>query len=190
MKRFIAFLCALLPACGGSYPPLDTVDSVDLQRYAGKWYEIARLPNSFQDDCWNSTAEYEIIDSETIRVINRCEEDSAGGEIDDVNGKAWVVEGSRNTKLKVSFFWPFKGDYWILELDEDYRWVAVGTPSRKYLWIMAREPRWDIVPLEDLKRRLADKGFDVSKLISTNNYPVAVRDAAPPRIEQQDENTD
>ena len=180
MKHFLASICVLLVGCGGSHPPLDTVDTVDLDRYMGTWYEIMRLPNSFQSDCWNSTAEYEIIDSETVRVINRCREDSVRGEESSVTGKAWVVEGSNNSKLKVSFFWPFKGDYWILELDENYQWVAVGAPSREYLWIMARQPRWDAVPLEDLKRRLAAKGFDVSKLIATNNYPVAIRAAAPP----------
>jgi len=180
MKRILTFLCVIIPACGGSYAPLDTVNAVDLQRYAGTWYEIARLPNSFQKNCWNSTAEYQIINSETIRVINRCEEDSAGGEIDDVTGKAWVVEGSNNAKLKVSFFWPFKGDYWILELDEDYQWVAVGTPSREYLWIMAREPRWDAVPLEDVKARLAAKGFDIDRLVYRNNYPIAARNIAAP----------
>ncbi len=180
MKRLLALFCIFLPACGGSYAPLETVASVDLQRYAGKWYEIARLPNSFQKDCWNSTAEYEIIDSETIRVVNRCEEDSAGGAMDDATGKAWVVEGSNNAKLKVSFFWPFKGDYWILELDDDYQWVAVGTPSREYLWIMAREPRWDAVPLEDVKSRLAAKGFDVEQLMYRNNYPIATKDVAEP----------
>ncbi len=180
MKRILVILCALLPACGGDYPPLDTVASVDLTRYAGKWYEIMRLPNSFQSDCWNSTAEYELIDAETVRVINRCREDSVRGEEDSVTGKAWVVEGSNNSKLKVSFFWPFKGDYWIIELDKDYQWVAVGAPSRKYLWIMARQPRWDAVPLEDLKARLAAKGFDVTKLIATNDYPLAIRDAVVP----------
>lgn len=184
MKKLIALLCTFLAGCGGNYPPLDTVEYVDLERYAGMWYEIARLPNSFQKDCWNSSAEYRIIDSETIRVINRCNEDSADGEIDDVTGKAWVVEGSGNAKLKVSFFWPFKGDYWILELDENYQWVAVGTPSRKYLWIMAREQRWDAVPLEDVKQRLASKGFDVSKLMYTNNYRVGSMDAAAPRREK------
>ncbi len=181
MKRLILLLAILIPSCGGDYAPLDTVDSVDLNRYTGKWYEIMRLPTSFQEGCWNSTAEYEIIDAETVRVINRCREDSAKGEASSVTGKAWVVEGSNNSKLKVSFFWPFKGDYWILELDEDYQWVAIGAPSREYLWIMARQPRWDAVPLEDLKARLTAKGFDVTKLIATNDYPRAVRDAAPPK---------
>ena len=171
MKKLIALFCTFLAGCGGNYPPLDTVESVDLERYAGTWYEIARLPNSFQKDCWNSTAEYQIIDSETIRVINRCEEDSVGGEIDDVTGKAWVVEGSGNAKLKVSFFWPFKGDYWILLLDDDYRWVAVGTPSREYLWIMAREPYPSYLPLDWIKQELRKKGFDVTKLIPGRSLP-------------------
>ncbi|MCB2206026.1 lipocalin family protein [bacterium] len=169
MKRIPVLLTLTMIAiagCGGSYPPLETVERVDLERYAGKWYEIARLPNSFQEDCWNSTAEYTLIDDETVRVINRCEEDSVGGEIDDVEGKAWVVEGSNNAKLKVSFFWPFKGDYWILMLDDAYQWVAVGTPSREYLWIMARDPQPDYLPLDRIKQELARKGFDVTKLIS------------------------
>lgn len=165
MKRILTFLAMLIPACGGNHPPLETVDSVDLDRYMGKWYEIARLPNSFQEDCWNSTAEYEIIDSETVRVINRCEEDSTGGPIDEVTGKAWVVEGSNNAKLKVSFFWPFKGDYWILELDDEYRWVAVGTPSREYLWILAREPEMEEEIYQSLLSKLSEKGFDVTQLI-------------------------
>lgn len=148
----------------------------------GKWYEIERLKNSFQKNCWNSTAEYEIIDAETVRVINRCRKDSVSGEENSVNGKAWVVEGSGNSKLKVSFFWPFKGDYWIIELDKDYQWVAVGAPSREYLWIMARQPRLDAVPLEDVKARLAAKGFDVTKLISTTEYLPGSIDIVEPAV--------
>ena len=169
MKRIIPLLALILPSCGGNYPPLDTVPSVDLERYMGTWHEIARLPNSFQKHCWNSTAEYALMDGGTVRVINRCEQDSSGGEIDEAVGKAWVVEGSGNAKLKVSFFWPFRGDYWILELDPDYRWVAVGTPSREYLWILARERSIDDELYTTLLRRLKDKGFDTSRLITRND---------------------
>ena len=167
MKRIFALFCIFLPACGGSYAPLETVASVDLQRYAGKWYEIARLPNSFQKDCWNSTAEYEIIDSETIRVVNRCEEDSAGGAMDDATGKAWVVEGSNNAKLKVSFFWPFKGNYWIIDLNPDYQWAVVGEPSRKYLWILSRTPTMYEAVYQGIIERLSQKGYDPARLHKT-----------------------
>ncbi len=133
MKYFSIFLSAIMiSGCGSSnYPPLDVVDYVDVQKYLGKWYEIARLPNSFQEGCFCTTAEYELIDEETIRVINRCREDGLNGDVDEASGKAFIVEGSNNAKLRVQFFWPFKGDYWILELDQDnYEYAMVGTPSR------------------------------------------------------------
>lgn len=149
--------------CSSSYPPLDVVDSVDIQRYLGKWYEIARLPNSFQKGCDCTTAEYSIIDSTTLRVINKCLKD---GEIDDAKGKAFVVEGSNNAKLRVQFFWPFRGDYWIIELDkENYQYAVVGTPSREYLWILSRTPVMDNQLYESLTANLKEKGFDVGKLL-------------------------
>ena len=166
MKHLILILCALVGGCaGGDYPPLDVVDKVDVQRYLGVWHEIARLPNSFQKDCACSTAEYSIIDETTLRVVNSCNEDTPGGELDVANGKAFIVEGSNNAKLRVQFFWPFRGDYWILELDDDYQWVVVGTPSREYLWILAREQQLADPTYAMLLDRIQKKGFDVSKLI-------------------------
>ncbi|MBA4320042.1 MAG: hypothetical protein C0412_16700 [Flavobacterium sp.] len=162
---------ALLFGCGtANYAPLETVDKVDVQRYLGKWYEIANLPNSFQKGCNCTTAEYTLIDSETIRVINRCNKDSVNGEIDEAKGKAFVVENSGNAKLRVQFFWPFRGDYWILELDkEKYSYAVVGEPSRKYLWILAREPKMDETTYNMLVERCRQKGFDVTKLQKTKH---------------------
>jgi apolipoprotein D and lipocalin family protein len=155
--------------CGSAnYAPLETVDKVDIQRYLGKWYEIANLPNSFQKGCTCSTAEYSLIDSETVRVINSCNKDSVNGEQDQVKGKAFVVENSGNAKLRVQFFWPFRGDYWIIELDkEKYSYAVVGTPSRKYLWILAREPKMDDATYNMLLEKCRQKGFDVSKVVKT-----------------------
>lgn len=166
----ILFLAILLVSCGTSnYPFLATVDHVDIERYQGKWYEIARLPNSFQEDCFCTTAEYKIIDESTLSVVNACSEDSINGELDEATGKAFVVEGSNNAKLKVQFFWPFKGDYWIIELDEqDYQYAVVGTPSRKYLWILSRTPHISDSLYNDLKSRISKKGFDTTKLIVSN----------------------
>ncbi|MCF8243487.1 MAG: lipocalin family protein [Melioribacteraceae bacterium] len=170
IKKFLpvfGIIIMLISGCSsGNYPPLDVVDSVDVQKYLGKWYEIARLPNSFQDDCYRSTAEYELIDSSTLRVINSCNEDSIDGEIDQVTGKAFIVENTNNAKLKVQFFWPFKGDYWIIALDQqDYSYALVGTPSRKYLWLLARDKDFGGEVFDNLIKIAAAKGFDTSKLI-------------------------
>ncbi len=146
-----------------TYAPLDVVPSVDINKYLGKWYEIASLPVSQQKGCNCTTAEYSLIDSSTILVKNTCRKDSITGEIDDVEGKAFVVPGSNNAKLSVQFFWPFRGDYWILHLDKDYQYALVGVPSRKYFWILSRTPDMD----EKLRNELLDlaksKGFDISK---------------------------
>lgn len=173
MKKLIRtflllFISTFLFSCGGNYPPLETVESVDIQKYLGKWYEIALLPNRFEEGCHCTTAEYSLIDEETIKVVNTCNQDSADGEIDQANGKAFVVEGSDNAKLKVQFFWPFKGDYWILELDEDYQYALVGSPSREYLWILSRTPTLEEEILTQLKESAEQKGFDTSKLIYTD----------------------
>ena len=156
--------------CGSTdYAPLDVVDKVDVQKYIGKWYELALLPNSFEKGCNCTTAEYSVIDSETIRVINTCRKDSSKGEINQAKGKAFVVEGSNNAKLRVQFFWPFRGDYWIIDLDkENYKYAVVGAPNRKYLWILCRTPKMDEVLFNSLVNKCAVKGFDVSKLIKTN----------------------
>ncbi|WKZ68827.1 MAG: lipocalin family protein [Melioribacteraceae bacterium] len=173
MKNFrilllISFISIFIFNCGGNYAPLETVEYVDIQKYLGKWYEIALLPNRFEEGCHCTTAEYSLIDSETLRVTNTCNEDSADGEIDQVNGKAFVVEGSNNAKLKVQFFWPFKGDYWILELDDDYQYALVGSPSREYLWILSRTPLLDEKIIQQLKEVADRKGFDSSKMIVTD----------------------
>lgn len=162
---------AALFGCGTSnYAPLETVENVDVQRYMGKWYEIALLPNSFQKGCNCTTAEYSIIDSETIRVINTCNKDSVDGEADQIKGKAFVVENSGNAKLRVQFFWPFRGDYWILELDkEKYSYAVVGAPSRKYLWILSREPKMDEATYNMLLEKCRQKGFDITKLEKTKH---------------------
>lgn len=157
----------ILFSCGTTnYPPLKVVDSVDIERYLGKWYEIARLPNSFQEDCFCTTAEYKLNDDNTIDVRNECREDSTDGELDYANGTAYVVEGTNNAKLKVSFFWPFKGDYWIIELDEaEYSYAVVGTPSREYLWVLSRTPHMNNELYNELINKISQKGFDTSKLI-------------------------
>jgi apolipoprotein D and lipocalin family protein len=143
--------------------PPTTVAYVDLSRYAGTWYEIARIPNGFQDQCvWGVTAEYSLRDDGRIDVINRCYK--SDGKLDEAKGLARIEDAATNSKLKVSFFsvlgWrPIWGDYWIMELDEDYQWVIVGSPDRKYGWVLARSHALDDASLDRILALLYEQGF-------------------------------
>lgn len=126
--------CAPLPTV-----PLPTVASVDLARYAGRWYEVAALPNRFQSQCVADTQARYRATGDDIEVTNRCRR--ADGQVEGITGVAKVVEGSANAKLKVSFFRPFYGDYWVLALAPDYRWALVGEPRRQFGWVLSRTPQ-------------------------------------------------
>ncbi len=147
--------------------PLDVVPSVDLNRYAGKWYEIARLPNRFQRDCaGNTTATYTLRRDGKITVLNECRK--ADGRQKSAKGTARVADAKGpNTKLKVTFFWPFSGKYWIIDLDPEYRWAVVSEPTRDYLWILSREPQLDAALYEQIVERAKQRGFDTGKLLKT-----------------------
>jgi len=111
-----------------------------LQKYAGKWYEIASFPQRFQKGCNCTTAEYTLSEHGYVIVENRCNKGSINGKESYIKGKAFVENNSGNAKLKVQFFWPFKGKYWIIDLADDYSYAVVGHPNRKYLWILSRTP--------------------------------------------------
>ena len=150
---------------------LDVVQSVDLTRYAGRWYEIARLPNSFQKKCTGEvTADYAIREDGKIEVINQCRK--ASGEYATAKGKAKIADKKTNAKLKVTFFWPFYGDYWILDLGPNYEYAVVGEPDRKYLWILSRSPQMDEALYQQLLQKIAAKGFNTEKMIRTSQ-PIA-----------------
>ncbi|MBD1398085.1 lipocalin family protein [Pontibacter sp. JH31] len=152
----------IISGCSSSNAPLDTVPHVDLARYMGKWYEIASIPQRFSRGCHCTSAEYTLHAEEGyVQVYNSCLKD---GKVSDVNGKAFPVEGSNNSKLKVQFFWPFKGDYWILELDPDYRYVMVGSPDRESLWFLSRTPTLDEATYARLEQLANSKGFPVEQL--------------------------
>ena len=169
MKNIYRFIIPLLALFGcGSYPPLDVVPRVDLDRYIGKWYDIASFPQSFQEGCNCTSAEYFKTDKDYIRVVNTCRKGSPTGELKTAEGKAFVVENSNNAKLRVQFFWPFRGDYWIIDLAADYSYAVVGDPSRKYLWILSRTPKIDDSIFNAIVERIKAKGFDTSKLLRTN----------------------
>ena len=143
---------------------LQTVLRVDLNKYAGKWYEIASYPQYFQKGCHCTTAEYTLSEKGYVIVENRCNKDSVNGKQSYIKGKAFVEEGSGNAKLKVQFFWPFKAKYWIIDLADDYSYAVVSHPNKKYLWILSRTPKMNDTVYRQIIFRLESKGFDVSKL--------------------------
>ena len=172
MKKMVSLLGLMLFFFGSmgtamSEAPLPVVSAVDLKRYLGKWYEIARYPAWFQKGCVGSTAHYSLLDDGKIQVINRCYKDSLDGAMKESKGKAEVVDTTTNAKLKVWFFWPFKGNYWIIDLSPDYQWAVVGEPSRKYLWILSRTPVMDVTVYQRILARLPGKGYDPDKLTTS-----------------------
>ena len=169
------FMLALSLAASGEGQPVRTVSSVDLQRYAGRWYEISRYPNRFQESCAGDvTATYEQRDDGRIRVVNRCRR--ADGSLNEAEGVARVVDARSKARLKVRFApaWlgvlPFVwGDYWVIGLSDDYRWAVVGTPDRKYLWVLGRSARLSDEDRAAAEATAAENGFDLSRLVPTTH---------------------
>jgi apolipoprotein D and lipocalin family protein len=147
--------------------PLQTVPHVDIERYAGKWYEIASFPQRFQRGCHCTTATYTLSPKGFVIVENRCNKDSVNGKVAYIKGKAFVEPESGNAKLKVQFFWPFRAKYWIIDLADDYTYAVVSHPNRKYLWILCRKPVMDEATYRAILKRLEGKGFDLGKLQRT-----------------------
>jgi apolipoprotein D and lipocalin family protein len=138
---------------------------VDLTRYQGTWYEIARLPLFWENKCVaNVTATYTVRPDGKVTVLNQCRKKD--GTETASTGTAEVA-GTENSKLKVTFFWPFKGDYWILDLDPDYNWALVGTPNLKNLWVLSRTPQLDKPIFDKLIDQARQLGFDTQKIIYT-----------------------
>lgn len=144
--------------------PVTSVQNVDLARYMGVWYEIARYDHFFQEGCRGSTASYALTPNGEVEVINRCvnEKDNS---LREAKGRAWSVEPNGNARLKVSFFWPFRTDYWIIDLGREYEYAVVGSPNRKYLWILARKPAMDKDVYKHILGLVAKQGFDIDKLV-------------------------
>ncbi|MDX1809206.1 MAG: lipocalin family protein [Sulfurospirillaceae bacterium] len=164
MKYIVLMLAYLFSGCSSNYPHLATVDKVDLNRYLGTWYEIARYDHVFERGCVNVSATYSLKKNGKIQVVNRCE--TSEGKQKEAIGSAYAVDDS-NSKLKVTFFWPFYGNYWIIKLDSNYTYALIGDPSRKYLWILSRTKKLD----EDVKAKLLSSlpalGYTQDKLIWT-----------------------
>ncbi len=162
-----AMLISLLFSGCASRPPLATVTSVDLNRYSGRWYEISKYPNFFQRGCIEgTTAEYSANPDGSIRVVNKST--GKNGKPMQVAGRATVVPGTENTKLKVNFGGPISGAYWVIGLDEkDYSWAVVGHPSRKFLWVLAREPKISPATYQKILKLIVERGYDPARLETT-----------------------
>ncbi|PZP39696.1 MAG: lipocalin [Pseudomonas fluorescens] len=172
MKLRILFsLCAagLVTACSAAGPvgnvavPQPTAP-VELNSYLGRWYELARYDNRFERGCEGVTADYSLRDDGMIRVVNTCHQGGVDGQAKAVEGRAKIVPASGNAKLKVSFFGPFYGDYWVLDHAPDYSWSIVGEPSGAYLWILTREAKPAAAMREMLVKKVAALGYDVNLL--------------------------
>jgi apolipoprotein D and lipocalin family protein len=177
----LVLLPALVPAAGGAGVPAAappaTEDHVDISRYAGTWYEIAKIPNRFQRQCArDTTAEYALRSDGRLDVINRCRNSSGG--LEEARGIARIVDTSSNAKLKVSFVslfgWRlFWGDYWIMKLGPGYAWSLVGTPDRRYGWILSRTPAMSERARETVDDQLRQLGYDPQDF---ENLPQNARD--------------
>lgn len=166
-QSLVATLLLMISMTHTKSQVLKTVDFVDLEKYAGKWYEIASFPQSFQKGCYGTTAEYTLSKKGFVIVENRCRKGSLSGKESYIKGKAFVEKNSNNAKLKVQFFWPFRGKYWIIDLAEDYSYAVVGHPNRKYLWILSRTPLMLDAIYRQIIERIEILGFDVGKLQKT-----------------------
>jgi apolipoprotein D and lipocalin family protein len=172
MRRIMILAAALVAGCAGEPGPEAprTVGQVDLARYAGTWFEAARFPTSFQDSpqvrCEGVSATYTLRPDGRIGVVNRCRNAAAGGAERVAEGVAYSASPG-NDRLRVSFFWPFYGDYWVIGLDPDYRWAVVGAPGRDYLWILSREREMPAAEYAAAVAIAAREGFDTARLRRT-----------------------
>jgi apolipoprotein D and lipocalin family protein len=164
-KSLLILLVMMLFSSANSQITPSVVTSVDLNRYKGKWYEIARLPNYFERKLKCTSAEYTLREDGKITVVNAGNYITEPNKSTSAKGVAWIPDKNSPAKLKVQFFWPFSGDYWIMYLDNDYKYVLVGEPALKYLWILAREKQMDEPTYKMLLQKAIENGYDVKSII-------------------------
>ena len=148
-------------------PPVISVEALDLEQYVGTWYEIASYPQRFQEGCTGTTATYSLKNDGTIAVLNRCRKGSLDGPEVSAQGRVRPANPERSSELEVSFFGPFWGDYWVIDLDPDYRFAVVGQPGRDYLWILSRTPVMDDETYQQILGRLGDQQYPLEPLQRT-----------------------
>lgn len=160
-------IALILAAALSAAPPLPVAPQLDVARYLGTWYEIVRMPERFERDCAAVTATYALRKDGGLSVENRCRKGGVAGPEQVARGKAWIPDARTPAKLKVQFFWPFRADYWVIELDPEYRFALVGNPNREHLWVLSRTPRMDPLTLSRLLDRARELGFDTRRLERT-----------------------
>jgi apolipoprotein D and lipocalin family protein len=158
----VLFSCASLSTHAQNADP-SVVSSVDLNKYSGRWYEIARYPTFFQRNCERSTADYQVIDDKSISVYNVCYKKD--GSTSDISGKATIVDPAVPAKLKVRFNIFAQGEYWIVALDENYQWAVVSSSNKESLFILARSAPMAAETLNPILEDLKNRGFDLSKIV-------------------------
>lgn len=152
----------------GKAQNMKTVENVDLKRYMGVWYEIARFDHSFERGLVGVKATYSLKSNGKVTVINQGYKDSLTGKLKQAKGFATIPNPNETGRLKVYFFWPFGGEYLILDLDENYQYALIGTSSKKYLWILCRTPQIDEKVYLKLIEKANSLGFDTTKLIKVS----------------------
>lgn len=168
-KVFLLLTTLVLTGCGGMPEGVTPVQNFELNRYLGKWYEIARLDHSFERGLERITAEYSLQEDGGVAVLNRGYSPESE-EWKEARGKAYFVNAADEGYLKVSFFGPFYGSYVIFELDEqNYEYAFVAGPNTSYLWLLARKPKSPQKVIDKFRQRSEDLGFDTSKLIFVNH---------------------
>lgn len=171
MKKSLTLLIALMIVFGSCKAQTAMIDKtvvkqIDINKFLGTWYEISRFDHRFERGLVGVTANYSLRDDGKIKVVNSGYKDSLDGKFSQAVGKAKIPNPvSEPAKWKVSFFWFFYGDYYILDLDQDYQWALIGSSSDKYLWILSRTPQIDEALYQKLLDILSKRGYDVSKLI-------------------------
>lgn len=149
-----------------SYEPLVTVNPFNIDKYQGKWYEIGRFPNRFEKDLTCVTADYQLKKNGKVAVTNSGQ--TPDGKIKTAHGTARIPNKKYPAQLKVTFFWPFSGDYYVIDIDKEYTVALVGNPSRKYLWILAKTKTIDDKKYSALLQKAKTAGFDITKMIKIN----------------------
>ena len=168
-KLLLAALAMFLlqPFVEAARPDVQTVPYVELNRYVGQWYEIASFPKRFQKGCVATTATYRLKNKDAVEVVNECRRNTFTGSKRLAWGTATIADAKTNAKLKVSFYWPFKADYWIIDLDKDYKYAVVATPDRDSLWILSRTPQLEESTYNEILKRAQAQHFDISRLQKT-----------------------